>query len=55
MIGAMTFTSCAMHAEDSSNYATENVTIDKLLGYKKNGRRHSFLDTYSEQDGSAEA
>ena len=36
-------------------HATENVTIDKLLGYKKNGRRHSFLDTYSEQDGSAEA
>lgn len=27
-------------------YATQNVTLDKLLGWKKDGVHHSFLDTY---------
>ena len=30
-------------------HATENVSIDKLLGYRKDGIRHSFLDHYDEE------
>ncbi len=28
----------------------ENVCVDKLLGYKRDGVHHSFLETYSEEN-----
>ncbi len=31
-------------------HATENVCLDKLLGYKKDGVRHSFLERYESRD-----
>ncbi len=31
-------------------HATENVCLDKLLGYKKDGVRHSFLERYESSD-----
>lgn len=31
-------------------HATENVCLDKLLGYKKDGVRHSFLELYESSD-----
>ena len=32
--------------ESNIFHATENVSIDKLLGYKKDGKHHSFLDGF---------
>ena len=32
--------------ESNIFHATENVSIDKLLGYKKDGKHHSFLEEF---------
>mgnify|MGYP002407534848 CR=1 FL=1 len=36
-------------------HSIHNVNLDAVVGYRKNGERHSFLDDYEESDASGES